>query len=132
MFDLIGNAYAQAGDNGTVGAVGNIVFMVLLFGIFYFLLIRPQQKQAKAHAEMVKNLQRGDSVVMGGGILGRIHRLEEEDVVVEVGQVEIGNRQMRPVRMRVRRNTITAVTAKSGTPMAAKMDAMDMDNDDSK
>lgn len=115
MFDLIGVAHAQAGGGAdTTAAVGNVVFLVLLFAIFYFLLIRPQQKQVKAHKEMIDNLQRGDAVVTGGGLLGRIHRIEEDVVVVEVGEVEVTPKSFKPVRMKVKRATITAVTAKSG------------------
>lgn len=114
---LISPAFAQEGGS-TEAAMGNVVFMVLLFAIFYFLIIRPQQKQVKEHKEMVSNLVRGDSVVTGGGILGRIHKVDEDVAVVEVGEVEISDRVTRPVRMRVRKSTITAVVAKSGTPEA--------------
>lgn len=115
---LIASAFAQDAAN-TDAAIGNILFMVLLFAIFYFLIIRPQQKQVKEHKEMVANLARGDAVVTGGGILGKVHRLEDDVVVVEIGEVEMGDRVMRPLRIKVRRSTITAVTAKTGaTPEA--------------
>lgn len=111
-FDLISTAHAS-GPAGPEAAMGNILFMVALFAIFYFFLIRPQQKQAKAHKEMVANLGRGDAVVTNGGLVGRIHRVEEEVVVLEVGDVEIGNRTFRPVRVRVRRASVAEVTAKA-------------------
>ena len=111
-FDLISTAQA-AGAAGPEAAMGNIIFMIALFAIFYFFLIRPQQKQAKAHKEMVANLGRGDAVVTSGGLVGRIHRIEEDVVVLEVGDVEIGNRMFRPVRIRVRRANVAEVTAKA-------------------
>ena len=113
MFDLISTAHA-ANPSGQEAAMGNIIFMVALFAIFYFLLIRPQQKQAKAHKEMVANLGRGDSVISSGGLAGRIHRVEEDLVVLEVGDVEVGNKTFRPVRLRIRRGNIQEVTAKAG------------------
>ncbi|MBF0162368.1 MAG: preprotein translocase subunit YajC [Magnetococcales bacterium] len=111
MFDLIRTAHAA--PSGPEAAMGNIIFMVALFAIFYFLVIRPQQKQAKSHKEMVANLGRGDSVVTSGGLLGRIHRVEEELIILEVGDVEIGNRVFRPMRVRVRRSSVIEVTAKA-------------------
>lgn len=114
MFDLITAAHAEGGA-APQAAMGNIIFMVLLFAIFYFLLIRPQQKQAKQHKEMVANLQRGDSVVTAGGLMGRIHRVEDEDVVVvELGEIEVAAKSFRQVRVRVRRATIASVSAKAG------------------
>lgn len=122
MFDLISVAHAQAGTSAdTTAAVGNVVFLVLLFAIFYFLLIRPQQKQLKTHKEMIENLQRGDSVVTGGGILGRIHRIEEDVLVLDVGEVEVTPKTFKPMRLKVKRSTIAAVTAKGST--AASGDA---------
>jgi preprotein translocase subunit YajC len=111
MLDLISTAYAAPPSN-TEAVIGNIVFMVALFGIFYFFLIRPQQKQAKAHKEMVANLTRGDTVVTGGGLIGRVHRVENDLVILEVGDVEIGNKAFRPVRIRIRRVSVAEVTAK--------------------
>ncbi len=116
MFNLISTAHA-AGPAGPEAAMGNIIFMVALFAIFYFFLIRPQQKQAKAHKEMVANLGRGDSVVTNGGLVGRIHRVEEEVILLEVGDVEVGNRTFRPVRLRVRRTSVIEVTAKANVSL---------------
>ncbi|MEO5340196.1 MAG: preprotein translocase subunit YajC [Magnetococcus sp. MYC-9] len=116
MFDLISTAQA-ANPSGPEAAMGNIIFMVALFAIFYFLVIRPQQKQAKTHKEMVANLGRGDSVVTNGGLMGRIHRVEEDLIILEVGDVEIGNRVFRPMRVRVRRVNVTEVTAKANSAL---------------
>ncbi|MEO5362417.1 MAG: preprotein translocase subunit YajC [Magnetococcus sp. DMHC-8] len=116
MFDLISTAHA-GNPPGPEAAMGNIIFMIALFAIFYFFLIRPQQKQAKAHKEMVANLGRGDAVVTNGGLVGRIHRVEEDIVILEVGDVEIGNKMFRPVRLRVRRVSVAEVTAKANVAL---------------
>lgn len=116
MFDLISTAHA-ANQAGPEAAMGNILFMVALFGIFYFFLIRPQQKQVKAHKEMVANLARGDSVVTTGGLVGRIHRIEEDIVVLEVGDVEVGNKMYRPMRVRLRRINVIEMTAKAAVSL---------------
>ncbi|MBI4367941.1 MAG: preprotein translocase subunit YajC [Candidatus Omnitrophica bacterium] len=59
--------------------------LVLMFVVFYFLLIRPQQKRQKQHAEMVKSLKKGDRVVTSGGVIGTVHTLQEDYVVLKVG-----------------------------------------------
>lgn len=59
--------------------------LIFMFVIFYFLLIRPQQKRQKAHAEMIKNLKKGDRVVTSGGVIGTVHTLQEDYVVLKVG-----------------------------------------------
>ncbi|MBF0284036.1 MAG: preprotein translocase subunit YajC [Magnetococcales bacterium] len=116
MLDLIiGAAHAQASSSqsSTEATLSTMVFWVLLFAIFYFLLIRPQQKQAKQHKEMVENLQRGDSVVTAGGLLGRVSRVEDDVVVLEVGEVDISPKEKRSVRVKVRRATVSGIVAKS-------------------
>lgn len=59
--------------------------LILMFVIFYWLLIRPQQKRQREHTEMVKNLKRGDRVVTSGGLIGTIHTLQDDYVVLKVG-----------------------------------------------
>jgi preprotein translocase subunit YajC len=85
----------------------NLFFIGVLFFIFYFILIRPQQKRLKLHQEMMKGLQKGDRVVTGGGIIGTITKLEGEDIAV----VEIAP----SVRVRVSRASITEVM--TGAPL---------------
>lgn len=60
----------------------NLLILGLLFFIFYFILIRPQQKRIKAHQEMVKSLAKGNRVITSGGLIGVIAKLEGDDVVV--------------------------------------------------
>ena len=61
-----------------------IVFLVLIFGIFYFLLIRPQRKRQKEHQQLVQELKRGDKVITAGGIYGVIESTSEESIVIKV------------------------------------------------
>ncbi len=103
---LITPAYAQAiGGGDAAGFVTSLVPLILIFVIFYFLLIRPQQKRAKEHKAMVEGLKRGDQVVTGGGILGKVTRVKEgEEIEVEIAE---------NTRVRVYRSTITAVLSRT-------------------
>ena len=84
---LISSAYAQtAGDAGGMALVMQLAPLLLIFGVFYFLLIRPQQQKQKQHKELLSKLKRGDRVVTAGGILGRITEVKDgaDEVEVEV------------------------------------------------
>jgi preprotein translocase subunit YajC len=61
--------------------IGQFIPLILIFVIFYFFLIRPQQKKAKEHKQMVENLKRGDKVVTSGGIIGTVERIIDNDKV---------------------------------------------------
>ena len=61
-----------------------IIFLVLLFAVFYFLMIRPQRKKQKEHQELVQELRKGDRVVTAGGIYGEIESVSEDSVVIKV------------------------------------------------
>lgn len=63
---------------------GQIPFLIIMFAVFYFLLIRPQTKRAKEHKAMVSALAKGDEVVIGGGMLGRVTDLDENFITVEI------------------------------------------------
>ena len=62
--------------------------IIFMFAIFYFLLIRPQQKKQKEHDVMVKSLKKGDRVVTSGGVIGTIHTLQDDYVVIKTGDSE--------------------------------------------
>lgn len=81
---FIQNAYAQ-GAPGQGDSTSFFIMMALMFAAFYFLLIRPQQKKAKAHTELVSNLKVGDEVLTAGGILGKITGVSDHYAVVEIG-----------------------------------------------
>ena len=73
--------YAQAGGSDFMI---QLLPILLMFVIFYFLLLRPQQQRVKQHRDMVANIRRGDIVVTGGGIIGKVTRVKEGDVEIEV------------------------------------------------
>ena len=81
---LIPAAYAQAAGSSQPAAWMQMLPLVLIFVVFYFLLIRPQTKKAKEHREMVGKLAAGDEVVTTGGILGRISEAGETFVTLEI------------------------------------------------
>jgi len=101
-------AYAQVlglgGDSGQ--AIVQFLPIILIFVVFYFLLIRPQQKKAKEHKTMLGALRRGDRVVTGGGIIGTVARVNpnDEEVAVDIAD---------NVRVKVVRSTITSVLART-------------------
>ncbi len=112
---LISPAYAQGitGLFDSQSALLQFLPLILIFVVFYFLLIRPQQRKQKEHQAMLQAVRRGDRVVTGGGIIGTIAKVvSDEEVLVEIAE---------GLRVRVLRSTITGVTAKT-EPVAAKGD----------
>lgn len=97
-------AFAQAGGTDANSIVFQLLPFALIFVIMYFLILRPQQKRVKDHAELVKNLRRGDSVVTNGGLVGKVTKVVDDDQV----EIEIAD----GVRIRQMRQMITAVRAK--------------------
>ena len=80
---LISPAYAQAAIGGDSGLIGFLP-IVLMFVLLYFLMIRPQMKRAKETKSMIEALQKGDEVVTAGGIVGRISKMGEQYVSLEI------------------------------------------------
>ena len=80
---LISNAYAQSAIGGDSGFIGFLP-IILMFVLLYFLMIRPQMKRAKDQKTMVEALQKGDEVITAGGVLGRITKLSDAYVTVEI------------------------------------------------
>lgn len=76
-------AYAQTAGGG-METIVQMVPIALMFVIFYFLLIRPQQQKAKQHQEVVSKLKKGDSVILAGGILGKVARVRDGDPEIDV------------------------------------------------
>jgi preprotein translocase subunit YajC len=82
---FISSAHAQAqGAGNPQDQWFSMGFLVLLFAVFYFIAIRPQRKRQKEHAAMVGNLQKGDEVVTNSGILGKVIRIEDDYVLLQV------------------------------------------------
>lgn len=105
---FVSAAYAQTagGAGGLAGGLGGILPIILIFGIMYFLMIRPQQKKMKEHKAMVAALRRGDQVLTQGGIIGKVTKVKDDANEVEV---EIAT----DVKIRVMRHTITSVMNKT-------------------
>ena len=86
---LISPAWAQ-GAPGVGGGFESLLLIVMMFGVLYFLMIRPQMKRTKEHKLMIDALQKGDEVIAAGGVLGRVTRLSEGYVTLEIANdVEI-------------------------------------------
>jgi preprotein translocase subunit YajC len=94
------------GDSG--GMLMSLLPFALIFVIMYFLILRPQQKRVKQHAEMVKNVRRGDTVITNGGLIGKVTKVIDDDQI----EIEIAD----DVRIRQMRQMVTDVRAK-GEPV---------------
>lgn len=86
--------------------IQSLVPLILIFGIMYFLLIRPQQKKLKEHQMMVKSLRRGDQIITQGGIMGKVTKVKDDSNEVEV-EIASG------VNVRIVRSTIATVVNKT-------------------
>ena len=96
---IINNAFAQAAaGSGSQGLIVQLLPLILIFVVFYFLLIRPQQKRVKQHKEMVNSLKVGAQVVTSGGIVARITKLDDESFIT----ANISN----DVSVKIKRDTI--------------------------
>lgn len=104
---FVSPAFAQAADAApsTGAAFAQFLPLILIFVIFYFLLIRPQQKKMKEHRAMVEALRRGDQIVTSGGIVGKVSKVQDDGMV----EVEIADN----VRVKVIKHTITTVLNKT-------------------
>ena len=102
---LISAAWAQEGG-ATASPLGTLLFPIVLIAVFYFLLIRPQQKRAKEHRQMVENLGTGDEVVTNGGVLCKITNVGEQFLTVEVGEGQSVKLQRNAVASIVPKGTI--------------------------
>ena len=101
---FISPAFAQGGSmfGGGDNMLVSMLPFVLIFVIMYFLILRPQQKRQKQHADMVKNVRRGDTVVTSGGLVGKVTKvIDDEQVEVEVAE-DVRVRQMRAMLADVR------------------------------
>lgn len=83
MTTAVSTTAATAGANAQSGTL-NIIFIVAILVVLYFLMIRPQQKRAKEQQNLMSSLQKGDEVIMSGGLMGRIVKLEDTIVTVAV------------------------------------------------
>ena len=100
---FISDAFAQGGAGGAGPGMGDFLFLIVLFAVFYFLLIRPQQKRAKEHKKMVEALAKGDEVVTTGGLLGRITKVGDNFITVEISD---------GLEVRVQRGSVSSLMPK--------------------
>ncbi|CAK0766790.1 Sec translocon accessory complex subunit YajC [Azospirillaceae bacterium] len=117
---FVSTAHAQAASAGASPGADLMSFvpLVLIFIVFYFLLIRPQQKRMKDHKEMLTTLRRGDRVVTGGGLIGTVSKIVGDDEVV----LELAEN----VKVRAVKSTLQSVLAKTEPVRGGKSD----DDDD--
>lgn len=105
-------AYALGSGGGGAGGQGGgfsaFVPLILMFAIFYFLLIRPQQKKAKMHKALLSALKKGDKVVSSGGLHGLVTGLTEEVVTMEIAP---------KIRVKISRGSISGVSRKDEPPV---------------
>ena len=98
MFPFESVAYAQStGEASSQSPFFQFIPLVLILGVFWFLIIRPQQKKQKAHQRMVDNLNKGDKVVTNGGIFGTIVKVGEDRITLEIAskvQINIERQQV--------------------------------------
>jgi preprotein translocase subunit YajC len=105
---FISTAYAQGGPFGGGGdLMGTLLFLLPMLAIFYFLLVRPQQQRVKKHQEMVAGIKRGDTVITNGGIVGKVIKVNEGELEVEIAE---------NTRVRVIKGMVAEVRAK-GEPV---------------
>ncbi len=93
LFNFVTEAYAmgpapQAGGQagGAQGMIASLLPLILIFVVFYFLLIRPQQKKAKEHRQMLENIKKGDKVVTAGGIYGVVDSVGNNTIVLKIAE----------------------------------------------
>lgn len=99
---FISQAWAQSGQ-AQGGGIESMLLIVVMFGVLYFLMIRPQMKRAKEHKAMVEALQKGDEIISAGGILGRVSKIDDGYVTLEVAK---------GVEMQLQRSAVQVVLPK--------------------
>ena len=102
MYQLLFAMAPQGGDGGG-GLVSTLIMFGAIFLIFYFMIIRPQQKRAKERDKMLSNIEKGDKIVTSGGIHGIIAGLEDKTALLQISE---------NVKIKIERSAITSVLAK--------------------
>lgn len=100
---FISNAWAQSSGSPAGGGLELILMMGVFFAIMYFMIIRPQQKRAKEHKTMLASLNKGDEVVTGGGMLGKITKIDENFLQLEISE---------GVQIKVQKNAVSSIMPK--------------------
>jgi preprotein translocase subunit YajC len=115
---VIDAVYAQAAPSAFDALNSLIVPTVLIIGIMYFLMIRPQQRRLKEHQAMIAAIRRGDTVVTSGGIVGKVTKVDDNELQVEIAE---------GVRIKVVRGTISEVRTKGEAPAPKSKAAAESD-----
>lgn len=111
---MTGIAFAAEPAGGAAGAAGgfaSFIPLILIFVVFYFLLIRPQQKQAKQHQKFLSELKKGTRIVTKGGIHGMITELNDNIISLEIAK---------DITIKISRDAVAGAITKDGTPAVAK------------
>jgi preprotein translocase subunit YajC len=111
---MTGFAYAQAAPGAFDMLNSLLIPTMLIIGIMYFLMIRPQQRRLKDHRDMVAGIRRGDTIVTSGGIIGKVTKVEDNELQVEIAD---------NVKIKLLRSTISEVRGKGEAAPAAKAKA---------
>ena len=106
---LISDAYAQAEPAQGGNLWGALLPLILFLGIFWFLLLRPQQKRQKEHKTMVQALKKGDEVVTNGGLLGKVTKVGDNFVAIEIAQGQEVNIQRVAIQSLMPKGTIKSL-----------------------
>jgi preprotein translocase subunit YajC len=104
---FISNAFAQAPAGGMEGQLASFLPIILMFVVLYFLMIRPQMKKQKEHKGMIEALQKGDEIVSAGGIVGKLSKVGDSYVTLEIAQVS-----GQPVEVTIQKAAIQVVLPK--------------------
>ena len=105
---IISPAFAQAAPSGDPGYIG-LLPIVLMFVLLYFLMIRPQMKRAKETKQMIEALQKGDEVITAGGVLGRITKLSDAYITLEIAPNMEINVQKAAIQVLLPKGTIKSI-----------------------
>jgi preprotein translocase subunit YajC len=106
--DFLAHAMGTGGTGGAGGgSFGAFIPLILMFAIFYFLLIRPQQKKAKAHKQMLSSVRKGDKIVSSGGLHGLVTGVTDDVITMEIAP---------KVRVKISRGSIAGILRRDETP----------------
>ena len=106
---FISNAYAEGAAPAQGGGIMDFLPLIALLAVFYFLVLRPQQKRAKEVKAMLEAMQKGDEVVTNGGVLGRVTKVGESYVSIEVAEGVIVNVQKGAIQTTLPKGTIKSI-----------------------
>ncbi len=106
---LISNAYADGGVSAPEGGIMQFLPLIALVAVFYFLVLRPQQKRAKEHKNLMEALQKGDEVITLGGILGKVTKVADENVAIEIADNVVVQVQKAAIQNVLPKGTIKSI-----------------------